>query len=679
MKTIKVAVAGNPNVGKSTLFNLLTGINQHVGNYPGVTVEKKEGIVKLDNYQIQLIDLPGIYSMNSFSPEEEVSRKFIVEEKPDLIIDVVDASNIQKNLYLTLQFLEMKVPVLMFLNMVDVAEKKGIFIDEKKLSKEIGIPVLKGVAKKKKGFKELLDKVIEIYEHPIDVPDIPYSQKMEKFVSEISEILKKSKKFHRIKWRAIRFLEGGKQDSKFLCDEDNKKIEAIIEKLKSTENVETYPMLIVQERYHLIKRVVEKSCKRNKEKKATLSDKLDKKFLSSFFAIPIFFLVMLTIFQIVFWIGNPLSELFASFFDFLANFIAGFWQEGSQSLIKSLIVDGIIPGVGGVLAYTPNIFLMFFSIAVLEESGYMSRIAVIMDKYMTKAGLSGKSVVPMMLGFGCSVPAVMAARIIENRWERLATIMVIPFISCGARLPIYILLISAFVPLSWQGAILWGIYLLGAFASLIVAWFLRKTMLKGEENPLIIELPDYATPTMRSLVLLTWQRGKHFLEKAGTVIFAVTVILWVFNTFPKTDIPNKTNLTQAQIQKIESENTVMGRIGKVLEPVFKPMGGDWKIADSFLASIAAKEVFVSQLGILFSEENNADNKSLGTKLKQVYSFPAAIAFILFMLFSSPCMATFAAVKAETNSWKWPIIQFIGMNLIAYGIAVFAFKTLSLFL
>jgi len=680
-KKIKIAVAGNPNVGKSTLFNVITGTNQHIGNYPGVTVERKDGVVKLNGYELSVTDLPGIYSMNAFSPEEVVSRNFIAEEKPDVVINIVDASNLEKNLYLTLQILEMKVPVVVFLNMADKAEKRGVNINARTLEKEIETPVIEGVAKEKKGITELLEKCIEVYEVKPEPANIPYSEKVKDYISRIGKLLVDEKPSLGEEWRAIRFIEGSAIDREALSEETLGKIDKVIEELVSGTGHKIHSMIMVQERYALIKNVVRKSTTQGSASMDSFSEKIDNIVLHPVFSMPVFFLTLFLLFQTVFMFGEPLEELMASFFDFLGAFVGSFWAEGSESIIRDLIVEGIIGGVGGVLVFAPYIFLVFVAISFLEDTGYLSRVAVIMDKWMSKIGLSGKSFMPMILGFGCTVPAIMGARIIENKFERLATIMVTPFMSCGARLPVYLLLISAFIPMRFQALTLLAIYMTGVAFAVVLAKILRLTVFKGEENPLIVELPAYSVPSVRSIWILTWSRGKHFLEKAGTLILFASIVLWVLNTFPKADTDSFPEITEQEAAMMQAEYSFSGRIGKAIEPAFEIMGGDWKIASAFLASLAAKELFISQISILFAmdaDEAEAEEGSLllQQKFKESYSLGTAIAIILFILLAAPCIATFAAVKIETNSWIWPTVQYAGMTAIAYIAAIIGYLLFS---
>lgn len=680
MKNIKIAIAGNPNVGKSTLFNLITGSNQHVGNYPGVTVEKKEGDIDFAGYRINIVDLPGIYSMNAFSPEEIVSREYIAKEVPDVIINIVDASNLVKNLYLTLQILEMKVPVVIFLNMMDSAKKAGIGISAELLEKEIETPVVSGVAKNSEVKTRLLEKCISVFEEKPILATVPYSELTKKYIGKIKEVLAKKDAVLNKDWVAIRLIEASSVESAFVDGSAFMEIEGILSELNDVTGHKISSMIMIQERYALIKNILRKVSSKTSMITENISSKIDRIMLHDHYALPIFFVLLFLIFQLVFTIGQPIENFLAILLEKLGYWVGILWPIGAESFFKDLIIDGIIGGVGGILIFAPYIFLIFMAISVLEDSGYMSRVAVIMDRWMGKIGLSGKSFMPMILGFGCTVPAVMAARIIENKFERLATIMVIPFMSCGARLPVYLLIIAAFLPLKFQAVILLLIYLIGVAVAAVSAKILRLTIFKGEENPLIIELPSYSKPSFRSILRLTWERGRHFLEKAGTIILFASIILWILNTFPNIERNDYPDLSEIKIAQLQAENSYSGKIGKFIEPTFKVFDADWKIASSFLASLAAKELFVSQMSILHAIDADEKNSSaLQSTFKDDYSPATAVAIILFILLSAPCIATFAAVKAETNSWFWPTVQYFGMIIVAYVAGVLGFLLSNFFL
>lgn len=598
-KRLSVALVGQPNVGKSTLFTLLTGVSQHIGNYPGVTVERKEGTVTHDGVEMTVEDLPGIYSFVTESPDEIITRDALNARRHDVAVNLIDASSLAHHLTLTLQLLETGIPTIIAVTKSDIAAEAGIEIDAAKLSKLLGVPVAVGNAKDKNFARAILDTLAAM-------PD--------------------------------------RENSASLPARERPAAAAIAAAVSSASVV------------GIGKR----------------SARIDRVVMHPLVQLPLFFLVLYLLFQMVFTLGDPLMGLLEEFFGWMGVAVGGLWAEESESLFKSFVVDGIIGGVGGVLSFTPNIFLMFLGIAFLEGSGYMARVAVVMDRYLTRFGLGGRSFLPMFLGFGCSVPAIMGARVIENKWERLATMMVIPFMSCGARLPVYVLLISAFIPDSYQGFAMWLIYLWGILVALAVAMLLRKTLLKSERTELLIELPHYALPTVSSMAMQTWNRGKHFLAKAGTVILAASVLLWLAATFPRADIPEGT--PDGEAARIQVEQSAMGRIGKAVEPAVALMGGDWRIGSALIAGLAAKEVFVSQMGILFSlgDETTEEDEGLRGKLRETYPLPAAIAFLLFNLLAAPCVATFAIMRAETASWKWPTLQFFGMTLIAYVTAVIAY-------
>jgi len=671
MKSIRVALAGQPNVGKSTLFNSLTGFNQCVANYPGVTVECREGKARHDNRLFDFIDLPGTYSISSFSPEEKIAVDVIKDEKPDLIVNIINSSNLEQNLYLTSQLLELNIPLILFLNMSDIAASKGLSIDSTILSKQLGIPVISGAAIKKDGISQLVAEIIKTYDEKKLPSAVTYSREIEDHIANLSSAFRQLSDSVNPRWDAIRFIE---EDNPYKeIDVSILKLAGKIKnKLKEERGIEPAEIFL-RERYKVITKIADECIKKENIKKPPLTSLLDSLFLNRFAAIPLFFIMIYMLFQIVFTLGDPMMEWIETLFGSISSAVSSLWSEGSDSLLRSVIIDGIIAGTGGVLVFTPNVFLLFLGIAFLEGTGYMARAAVIMDRYMSKSGLSGKSFIPMVLGFGCNVPAIMSTRIIENKWERFTTILSIPFMSCSARLPVYVLLISAFIPDNYRALTLLGIYIIGIAAAMITAGTLRSTILKGEENPLLIELSDYSLPSFKSIILQTWERGKHFVTRAGTVILAASIILWALTAFPRLDTSDL-KLSETDMAKVQIENSYMGRIGKIIEPAVSLMGGDWRAGSAFAASIAAKEVFVSQIGILFSlGEVTENDAALKQKIREAYSLPAVLAFILFTLLSAPCLATFAIIKAETGKWRWGFFQFGFMTIVAFTLSVTVYQ------
>ena len=671
MNTIRVALAGQPNVGKSTLFNSLTGFNQCVANYPGVTVECREGTARHDDRLFEFIDLPGTYSISSFSPEEKIAVDVISDEKPDLIVNIINSANLEQNLYLTSQLMELNIPLILFLNMSDIAASKGLSVDRALLSKTLGVPVISGAAVKKNGVDELIAEIVKASDRKSVPVPVQYSSEIETHLEKLSMSIKQASDSDNPRWDAIRFIE--EEIPHRETGEEITKLAGIIKnEIKSKSGIEPSEVFL-RERYRIITRIAEACVKKESVKKKPLSSVLDALFMNRYTSIPLFFIMIYALFQIVFKLGDPMMGWIEALFGYISATVSSLWPAGSESLLRSVIVDGIIAGTGGVLVFTPNVFLLFTGIAFLEGTGYMARAAVIMDRYMSKSGLSGKSFIPMVLGFGCNVPAIMSTRIIENRWERFATILSIPFMSCSARLPVYVLLISAFIPDKYRALTLLGIYTAGIAAAMITAKTLRSTIFKGDENPLLIELSDYTMPSVKSILIQTWERGKHFISRAGTVILATSIILWALTAFPR-NTSSSVTLNEQESAKVQVENSYMGRIGKTIEPAVKLMGGDWRAGSAFVASIAAKEVFVSQIGILFSlGEVNEKDSSLKQKIKETYSLPAVLAFILFTLLSAPCLATFAIIKAETGQWRWGFFQFAFMTVTAFTLSVMVYQ------
>jgi ferrous iron transport protein B len=626
MEKITVALAGNPNSGKTTVFNMLTGAHQHVGNYPGVTVEKKEGLCKYAGLEMTFVDLPGTYSLTAYSIEELVARNFIIEEQPGVVVDIVDASNIERNLYLATQLIEMNVPLVLAFNMSDIARRKGLLFDIEQLSTLLQTRIVPTVANKGKGRRELLDAIIETarQRRKERTSTVNYGSEVEEELERIEAIVIDKKPQmtakHGSRWLAVKLLE---QDPDITAKVQNKEVldvvTASVEHLKDIF-ADAPQIVMADRRYGFISGACQETVKSTVELRHTTSDIIDTVLTNRILGLPIFLLLMYLVFLLTFKIGEyPMSWL-EHFFGWAAKTITAFWPAASESMLKSLLVDGIIGGVGGVIVFLPNILLLFLAIAVLEDSGYMARAAFIMDRIMHKIGLHGKSFIPMLIGFGCSVPAIMGARILENKRNRFATIMVIPLMSCGARLTIYALIIPAFFKEQWRGPVLWLIYLIGIVLAIICVKVLRLTVLKGETMPFVMELPPYRMPTLKSVCIHMWQRAWMYLKKAGTIILAISIILWAAMSYPKPGGHSLQGLNPDEVHRIKLEHSLVGRVGRAIEPALTPLGFDWKIGTALIGATAAKEVFVSQLGIVYAV-GSADegSQTLRQKLQTNYT------------------------------------------------------------
>lgn len=679
MKKIVVALAGNPNCGKTTLFNAFTGARQHVGNYPGVTVERKEGQRTFGGYDMTFVDLPGTYSLTAYSEEELVTRKYLLDEAPDVVVDVVDASNVERHLYLATQLMEMNVPLVLAFNMSDVAERKGLVFDLDELSTLLGAEIVSTVGSKRQGIDALLKAIVACAGRAEDreTRTIQYGHEIEDEMANLQAAVEQNQPElldrYQSRWLAIKLLE---QDKDILdAVTDPAVLEAAahsVEHLKGLFN-DLPEIVVADQRYGFISGACQQTIKNTVELRHSTSDMIDTVVTHRVLGLPIFMLLMYVVFWLTFTLGEKPMEGLDWFFGWLGGAVAGLWPAGSESLIKSLLVDGIISGVGGVIVFLPNILLLFLAIALLEDTGYMARAAFVMDRLMHKIGLHGKSFIPMLIGFGCTVPAIMATRILENRRNRLTTIMVLPLMSCGARLTIYGLMIPAFFPKVWQGPVLWIIYLTGIVLAVILAKVLRLSILKGETMPFVMELPPYRLPTVRSLVIHMWHRAWMFLKKAGTVILGISIILWVLATFPRASQDQVAGLEDMEAQQFKLEHSVMGYLGKGIEPVIGPLGFDWKIGTALIGATAAKEVFVSQLGIVYAVEDEQEGISLRVKLKEHYSPLVGLCVMLFCLISAPCVATIAMTRQETGSWAWAIGQFAGLTLLAYGVTLIVYQ------
>ncbi len=705
-KKITIALAGNPNAGKTTIFNNITGARQHVGNYPGVTVERKEGFREYKDYEIKVVDLPGTYSLTAYSQEEVIARNVLIDETPDVVVDIIDTSNLERNLYLSVQLIEMGVPLLLAFNMSDVAQAKGYQFDLKKLSGLLGVPIVETVGHKNRGTNELLDAILSVHEHDkaANPGIVRYGDAIEKAIGELSATIDEQteatlKQSH---WIALKLLEDDPEIAKEYPDESLRGKVRQISSALEIKLEEPVPTAIASHRYGMISGACTQAVRSTIELRHSVSDVIDMVATNRFLGIPVFLGLMYLVFWLTFTVGAPMMDWLDVGFGWLGDVVSGWWAPGSESALKSLLVDGIIGGVGGVLIFLPNILLLFLAIAFLEDTGYMARAAFIMDRLMHKIGLHGKSFIPMLVGFGCSVPAIMATRTLDNRRDRLVTMMVVPLMSCGARLPIYALIIPAFFPQVWHAPMLWIIYVIGILLAIISAKLLRSTILKGESVPFLMELPPYRMPTFKGIFTHMWQRGWLYLKKAGTIILGFSILMWVITTYPQkkefdrdyeheiTVVEQATDLSQEQkdeqievIQYTQAAEalsyTVAGRIGHALEPVIKPMGFDWRIGTALIGAFAAKELFVAQLGIVYSVgEADEESQSLRDKLKENYTPLIGFAIMLFSLISMPCMATVAVTKREANSWKWALFQVAGLTIMAWLVTTIVYQVGTLF-
>jgi ferrous iron transport protein B len=692
-KKLVIALAGNPNAGKTTIFNNITGSRQHVGNYPGVTVEKKEGKIKFEEYDITFIDLPGTYGLSAYSPDELVSRNVIINEKPDLIINIVDASNLERNLYLTSQLKELEVPLLLVLNMADVAEQSGK-IDYALLEKLLGIPIIRSVGSKNEGTGQILKEAIKIVEKKRVLPEriIRYRHEIEDELIRLQGIMTGSGQktletaassgdglhaapVYPTRWLLVKLLEND-QEMKRIIEAVNSKIMAEVNKSRSSiekmigDDLET---CLVEDRYAFIRGVCHEACRANTMDRLTVTEKIDKVLLNRVLGIPIFLGIMWLLFQLTFTLAAPPMNWVETGITALGGWVQAHMAEG---LLSSLFVNGIIGGVGGVLVFLPNIVLLFLGIALLESTGYMARAAFVMDGVMHRAGLHGKSFVPMLIGFGCSVPAIMATRTLENPRDRLVTMLVTPLMSCGARLPVYTLLIAAFFNPRIGGNVLFSLYLTGIVLAIVMAKVFRTFLLPGETEPFVMELPIYRMPTLKYLLIHMWERTWLYMKKAGTIILALSILMWGLFTFPMTDTQGR-EYTNSETQL---ESSYAGKVGKAVEPLIKPLGFDWKTGVALVAGLGAKEVVVSTMGTLYSiadsdalaEEEGTAVKGFAQKVKEQSGFTPLTAYILmlFTLIYVPCLTTIAVLKRETNSWKWPLFT-VGYTVVLAWVISFA--------
>ena len=714
-KTINIALVGNPNSGKTTLFNYATGKHERVGNYGGVTIDTKEAHIKQDGYVINITDLPGTYSISEYSPEELFVRKHISENMPDVVVNVLDASNLERNLFLTTQLIDMNIRVVIALNMFDELEENGDKLDYITLGQMLGIPVVPTVGSKGKGIIELLKTVINVYENRDNTArhiHINYGINLEGSINLLRREIKNNKQLSISfcpRYTALKLLENDKnfiqQIGKFkntgnlLLSAQNK-----IEKLEK-EYRETSDTIIADAKYGFINGILKQIYQKKESNKHQKSHSIDFLLTHKYLGYPIFIFFLWVMFQLTFSLGSyPMDWIDAGIGE-LGNLITNTMPEGS---LRDLIVDGIIGGVGGVIIFLPNILILFFCISLMEDTGYMARAAFIMDKLMHKIGLHGKSFIPLIMSFGCNVPAVMATRTLENRKDRILTMIILPFMSCSARLPVYVLLISAFFPNN-QGLVLLSIYLIGISLAILVAIVFKKLFFAKQDVPFVMELPPYRIPTLRNTSIHMWNKSVQYLTKMGTVILTASVIIWALGYFPRdvkysmdydaltnevsanfnlSDSEKEEKLAQIDIDKEAErmEKSFIGQLGHMIVPVIEPLGWDWKIGVAIITGLAAKEIVIGSMGVLYQSDIEADETSvnLKTKLQQqiftsgpntgekVFSPIVAYSLMLFILIYFPCVAVIAAIKKEAN-WKWASFTMVYTTVIAWLVAFAAYQ------
>lgn len=707
---IRVALVGNPNCGKTSLFNIASGSHEHVGNYSGVTVDAKEGFFEHKGYKFVLVDLPGTYSLSAYSPEELYVRKNLIENVPDVVINVVDASNLERNLYLTTQVIDMNLRVVMALNMYDELKQKGDELDIRQLGYLLGIPVCPTVSRDGTGIPELFDTVIQIYTQSDPKLarhiHINHGAEIEKSIDRVKHILQKNQPLrdrYSTRYLAIKFLENDRDIEKLIdtLPERNELITARTEEERRIQGLlhTNTESAIVDAKYAFIQGALTETYKPHRDAvpKKTLTDRIDAVVTNKWMAFPIFIALLYFIFQMTFTLGDYPMQWIDWFVGKFGEFVSMLMKDG---WMKDLVVNGIISGVGSVLVFLPNILILYFFISLMEDSGYMSRAAFIVDKLMHKIGLHGKSFIPMVMGFGCNVPAIMATRAIESRKSRLITIAIIPFMSCAGRLPIFVLLAGAFFPHNAALALL-GIYLLGIVLAIVSALVLSR-FIKDDDLPFVMELPPYRIPTGKAIWRHTWEKGAQYLQKMATTILVCSVIIWFLGYFPRNAelVSARDRLADAteQVEKEElssridalyaeqQENSYIGKLGKLVSPAMEPLGFNWKMDVGLITGVAAKELVVSTLGVMYSEgakvsEGNdlSEDTQLQSALTSDISSAAALSFMVFILLYFPCIATFVAIKNETGKWRWAIACCAYTMILAWIMAFIAYRTALMFI
>lgn len=651
-KEFTIAVVGNPNCGKTCIFNALTGSKQHVGNWAGVTVEIKEGFANIEGKTVKIVDLPGTYSLGAYSEDEAIAVRYIVEEKPDAVINVIDSANIERNLYLTVQLLELRANIIIALNMTDEAEKRNIRIFKEKLSSILSVPVVSTVAIRNKGIKELLAEAVRVSNTGKDKKFLPsYGEVVEEEVHKLRELLSGTElEDYPPRWLALRLLENDQYVLRKISNLNNYdslsgQLKASCQRINDLMGCEA-EAYIIDKRYEIIRDIVKQCVEMDHTSQETITDKIDRIVTNKWLGLPIFGLIMFLMYQITMGFGNDfLGQYVDSFFIVLGEYTAEL-MKNSPPLLTSFIVDGLIGGLGSVLVFVPLMFTLYFLVSLLEDSGYMARAAFVMDRMMSALGLHGKTAVSMIISSGCNVAGILSARTLENRKDRLVSILISPFISCSARLPVYALFASAFFGdkkagvFSVSGLVIFSLYVLGIVVAVVIGKIFSKTLLKEEKSYFVMELPPYRLPTLKGLFIHMWEKTEAFIKKAGTVIFGIIILLWTFSMLPMGVEPG-------------SSESIIGQIGQLIAPIFKPAGfGSWEAGVALITGIGAKEAIVATFGMVYS---TADD-SLAAVLQQHFTPLSAYAFMVMTLLYMPCAATLAVIRRETNSPKWTLFS-----------------------
>ncbi|KNF07229.1 ferrous iron transporter FeoB [Gottschalkia purinilytica] len=665
-----IALVGNPNCGKTTIFNALTGTNQHVGNWPGVTVEKKEGTLKFKGEKYNIVDLPGTYSLGAYSEDEIVARDFIMKDNPDVVINMVDATNIERNLYLTTQLLEMGTKVIIALNMMDEAKSRKIDINIEKLSKELGVPVVPTVASKKEGVDKLIEEAIKLMKKDKPCEDkINYGKEVDEQIDYLKEIIENSYTDieYPSKWVAIKLLEGDSYIQDIITKKtDSNILDIVQESIDTVAATSMEPeLIIVDKRYEFIGNAVNKSVKKPKVEVTTKSDKIDKVLTHKWLGLPIFALIMFIVYQVTFVVGQGfLGDLVAGAIESLGEKLASVLTNmNAPELLISFITDGVIGGVGTVLEFVPLIMVMYLLLGILEDSGYMARAAYVMDRIMRTLGLHGKTFISMLVGTGCNVPGIMSTRTLDSKKDRMIAILINPFISCSARLPVYLVFISAFFP-KHGGLVLFSLYVIGFIIALIMGKIFSKTLFKGESSYFVMELPPYRIPTVKAILMNMWDKVSSFIKRAGTIILVVVTALWALSILPYGVEPY-------------SEASILGKIGTFIAPIFKPAGyGTWQASVGLFAGVAAKEAVVAILGMVYAGVQ--EGSRLVTAIQGVFTPLSAFSFLIMTLLYTPCAAAIGTIRRETNSKKWAIFTAVYTFAIGWVLSVLVYQIGRLF-